>query len=237
MLEAQLLFAGSCLGGPTRNVVRPHCSLGPPAPAGHWGCWRRRPHLPRGRQPGRCSRTRSGLHTHAGFPQTGFQVDLALEMPSWGENTAVRNRLVFPTLKAPELGPGAPSGRAVGVRAELVEEVGWEQFWGPICGIEPPVCRGRRRVLARFQTGDTTGPCSLQNCRVRSHSLQPTLPLVPDTGWAASGQPAHRHLPCPPGAAASHRWQLPASYRWVFDFLWVEHLLILLYASLQFIFL
>lgn len=218
MLEAQLLFAGSRPGGPNRSVVWPHCSLGPPAPCRTLGLLETPPHLPRGRQPGRCSGTGSGLHTQAGFPQTGFQVDLALELPSWGENTAVRNRLVFPTLKAPELGPGAPSGRAVGVRAELVEEVGWEQFWGPICGIEPPVCRGRRRVLARFQTGDTTGPCSLQNCRVRSHSFQPTLPLVPDTGWASSGQPAHRHLPCPPGAPASPRWQLPASYRWVFVF-------------------
>lgn len=103
----------------------------PLPPAGHWGCWRRRPHLPRGCQPGRCSGTGVGAPQSRRLPSDfGFQVDLALELPSWGENTAVRNRLVFPTLKAPELGPGAPSGRAVGVRAELVEEVDWEQFWG-----------------------------------------------------------------------------------------------------------
>lgn len=74
----------------------PHCSLGPPAPCRTLGLLETPPHLPRGRQPGRCSGTGSGLHTQAGFPQTGFQVDLALELPSWGENTAVRNRLVFP---------------------------------------------------------------------------------------------------------------------------------------------
>lgn len=173
-------------------------------PAGHWGCWRRCPHLPRGCQPGGCSETGAGAPQSLQLPSDfGFQVDLALDLPSWGENTAVRNRLVFPTLKAPELGPGAPSGWAVGVRAELVEEVDWEQFWGSHLWDRAPVCRGRRRVLARFQTGDTTGPCSLQTvgsgptlssqhsvlCPTQAGQLRASLP----TGTCHARQEPPRH--------------------------------------------